>query len=140
MKAQEIMTTELQTIEPEATLQSAARLMKKHDIGILPVITSEGRAVGMITDRDIAVRGVAEGHAPAEARVGDTMTAGVAFCYEDDAIEQLAHHMGEKKLHRLIVVNRDSKGIKGIVSLGDLASKSDNKHMIGTVLSECVTG
>ena len=112
--------------------------MKTHDVGILPVITAEGRAVGMISDRDIAVRGVAEGRAPAEAKVSDAMTTQVEFCYENDEVERLAHHMGEKKLHRMVVVDEDTKAIKGIVSLGDLASKSENKHIAGAVLAECV--
>jgi CBS domain-containing protein len=137
-RAKEVMTSQLQTVDPDATLQSAAHLMKAHDVGILPVITKEGRAVGMISDRDIAVRGVAAGRTPTEAKVRDAMTSRIEFCYEDEEIEQLARHMGNKKLHRMVVVDRDSKGIKGIVSLGDLALKSDNKSIAGTVLADCV--
>lgn len=139
MEAKEVMTRELQTIDPDATLQQAARLMKDFEIGALPVITVEGRAVGMITDRDIAIRGVAEGPTTTDKTVRDAMTTRVEFCYEDEAVEQVARHMGEKKLHRMVVVNRDSKGIRGILSLGDLASKIDQKRLAGDVLANCAS-
>jgi CBS domain-containing protein len=136
-KASKVMTRDLRTIEPEATVQAAARLMKKHDVGMLPVITPEGRAVGTITDRDITVRGVAEGVKPEHGKVLDAMTPGVEFCYTDDDLDRLAQHMGEKKLHRILVIDRETKGIKGIISLGDIAAKSDKK-MAGDVLARCV--
>lgn len=139
MEAKEVMTRELQTIDPDATLQQAARLMKDFEIGALPVITMEGRAVGMITDRDIAVRGVAEGPTTTDKKVRDAMTTRVEFCYEDEAVEQVARHMGEKKLHRMVVVNRDSKGIRGILSLGDLAARVDQKRLAGDVLANCAS-
>lgn len=139
LKANEVMTRDLRTIEPHATLQSAAQVMKEHNIGVLPVITPEGRAVGTITDRDITIRGVAKGRAPSEIKVEDAMTPGVEFCYEDDKVEQLANHMGEKKLHRLLVVDRGTKGVKGIVSLGDLAVRGGEKNIAGNVLAECRT-
>jgi CBS domain-containing protein len=137
MKVNEVMTPELRTVEPEATLQSAAAIMKEHNVGVLPVVTPEGRAVGTITDRDITVRGVAENQSPSETKVQDAMTAGIEFCYHDDQIEQLARLMGEKKLHRLIVVDRSTKGIKGIVSVGDLALRGGDKNIAGGVLAEC---
>lgn len=138
-KAKEVMTNELCIVEPDATLQTAAKKMKAHDVGVLPVISSEGRAVGMITDRDIAVRAVAEGHDPNLVSVKDVMSNDVEFCYEDDNIEQVARLMGEKKLHRIMVVNRGSNGIRGILSLGDLSARSDSRKMVGAVLAECTS-
>ena len=137
VKTREVMTSTLQTIDPDATLQSAARLMRQHDIGILPVITGGGKAVGTITDRDITVRGVAEDVSPSIVKVREVMSPGVEFCYDDDDIEQAARHMAEKKLRRLIVVDRKSKGITGIVSLGDVAAGGE-KRMAGAALAECV--
>lgn len=137
-KVAELMSTRIHTTEPEATVQSAAQLMRKHDIGMLPVVTREGRAVGTITDRDIAIRGVADGMAPAHGKVLEAMTPGVEFCYEDDNIEELAKSMGDKKVHRLIVIDRGTKALKGIVSLTDLATGADDKRMAGDVLAQCV--
>lgn len=139
MEANEVMTSELQTVDPDASLQTAAQIMREYDIGVLPVITSEGRAVGMLTDRDITVRGVAHGRPPGDSKVRDAMTTHIEFCYVDDDVEQLAHHMGEKKLHRIVVVNRESKGIRGIVSLCDLAARGDRKQMVGSVLAKCAS-
>jgi CBS domain-containing protein len=134
----ELMTSRLHVIRPESTLRSAAQVMKDNDIGILPVITEDGKAVGTITDRDIAIRGVAEGHAPNDAPVSEAMTSGVEYYFADAPIDELILHMGGKRLRRMVVVDRESKGITGIISIGDLASKVEDKKLAGTVLAACV--
>ncbi|KRB44658.1 MAG: CBS domain-containing protein [Pseudomonadota bacterium] len=119
MKVSDCMTRNVKMAGPTQTLQEAARMMFDLDAGVLPV--SEGdRLVGMITDRDIAVRGVAQGKGP-DARVGDVMSKEVRYCYDDEESEAVLRNMGDIQLRRLPVLNRDKRLI-GIVSLADLAS------------------
>jgi CBS domain-containing protein len=115
----EIMSTEVQVIEPEATLRRAAQMMQQLDVGALPVCRGN-KLLGMVTDRDITIRGVAAGLAPESARVSDVMTADLQFCTEDQDTEEVMRTMGEAQVRRLPVVNME-KELVGIVSIGDLA-------------------
>ena len=115
----EIMSTDVQVIEPEATLRRAAQLMQQLDVGALPVCRG-AKLLGMVTDRDITIRGVAAGLAPDSARVADVMTETLQFCTEDQDTEEVMHTMGAAQVRRLPVVNMDHE-LVGIVSLGDLA-------------------
>jgi len=105
--------------------------MEKHDIGVLPV-SDKDRLVGMITDRDIAVRGISHGLGP-EAVVRDVMSAEVKYCFEDDEIDDLAQNMAAEQIRRLPVLN-DKKRLVGIVSLCDLAT-CRNGRATGVALS-----
>ena len=117
----DIMTRSIATVQRDETLQAAARRMQEMDVGSLPVL--DGRAVaGMVTDRDIAVRGVAEGMIPQESLVADVMTAAVRFCRADDTVEQAMAEMGDLQVRRLPVLDAKNE-IVGIVSLGDLATR-----------------
>jgi CBS domain-containing protein len=117
----EIMSTEVQLIAPEATLREAAQLMKDLDVGALPVCS--GRTLlGMVTDRDIAIRGVAAGLAPDDACVSDVMTESLQFCTEDQDTAEVMRTMGDAQVRRLPVINVD-KELVGIVSIGDLARR-----------------
>jgi CBS domain-containing protein len=122
MKIRDCMTRQVCIIGPDETLADAARTMAEADIGILPVREGD-RLVGMITDRDIAIRGVAAGNGP-DTPVRDVMTKEVMYCFDDDAIENVLENMGEIQLRRLPVVNAD-KRLVGIVSLSDLADGSE---------------
>ncbi len=118
----EIMTTQVQVIEPQQTLAEAARLMRALDIGALPVCS--GRLlVGMVTDRDIALRGVAEGLAPEQACVSDVMTSPAVWVTEDQDTQEVMRLMGQQQIRRMPVINLD-KELVGIVSLGDLAVRA----------------
>jgi CBS domain-containing protein len=97
--------------------------MKDLDAGPLPVCGDGDRLVGMLTDRDITIHVVAEGKDARTARVQDAMTEGIAYCFEDEDVEQVARKMQEKQIRRLVVLNRN-KRLVGIVSLGDLATRS----------------
>ena len=119
MKISNVMSKNVQLIKPDDTLRSAAALMKKIDAGLLPV-TENDKLVGMITDRDIAIRGVAEGKGP-DTKVRDAMSPEVKYCFEDEDVSQVAENMGELQIRRLPVMSRD-KRLVGIVSLADLAS------------------
>jgi CBS domain-containing protein len=116
----EAMTREVRVANPEDTVQQVVRLMQEEDIGALPV--GEGdRLVGMVTDRDVALRVVAEGRDPARTKVREVMTADVRYVFEDEDLSQVADNMAEQQVRRLPVVNRD-KRLVGVLSLGDLTN------------------
>ena len=117
-KTQSLMTRDVQTLNPKDTLQTAAQLMERLDVGALPVC-DEGRVVGMLTDRDITVRATAHGLA-ADTAVDQVMTNDVVCCQEDDDIELLQQTMCESQVRRVPILGRDDT-LVGIVSLGDLA-------------------
>jgi len=120
-KIADIMTRSLATVQRDETLQAAARRMKEMDIGALPVL--DGKAVaGMVTDRDITVRGVAAGMVPQESLVADVMTEEVRCCRADDSIETVMAEMGDAQVRRLPVLDADN-AIVGVVALGDLATR-----------------
>jgi CBS domain-containing protein len=132
MKVNEIITHDPQVIRPETALIEAAQKMKSMDIGMLPVCDGD-RLVGMITDRDIAVRGVAQGYDPKTARVQEVMTPEVIYCFDDEDVKDVAKKMEEKQVRRLPVLNRE-KRLVGIVSLGDLAVRTGKEKLAGEVL------
>jgi CBS domain-containing protein len=112
------MTRNVRLIEPNQTIRDAARLMAEMDAGIMPVREGD-RLVGMITDRDIAVRAVAQGRGP-DTAVREVMTDEVKYCYEDDDTDDVARNMADIQVRRLPVLTRD-KRLVGIISLGDMA-------------------
>jgi CBS domain-containing protein len=121
MKISSVMSRDVQVCAPDAALRDAAALMKRIDVGVLPVAEGD-RLVGMITDRDIAIRGVAEGKGP-EGKVRDAMSHEVKYCFEDEDVAHVAKNMAEQQLRRLPVMNRE-KRLVGIVSLSDLATQA----------------
>jgi len=127
MQLREIMTRQVHAIPPETSLRHAAQKMKSWDVGSLLVYQND-KLVGVITDRDIAVRAVAEGQDPDFCCVGDTMTPGLIYCYEDEDTSNAARLMEQKQIRRLPVMNRE-KRLVGIVSLGDLAIRHGDADM-----------
>jgi CBS domain-containing protein len=123
MKVRDAMSRSVEVASPQQTIGEIAGIMERQGIGVLPVGDND-RLVGMITDRDIVVRGVAHGKGP-EAPVRDVMTPEVKYCYEDDDLEKVARNMGDLQVRRLPVINRD-KRLVGIVSLGDVARTDDD--------------
>jgi len=120
-KVGEIMTRSVAVVQQDDSLQQAAQKMKTLNVGSLPVCDGDAM-VGVVTDRDIAVRGVAAGMVPQEARVSDVMTADVRWCSETDGVEQAMELMGEAQVRRLAVLDENRK-IVGVISLGDLATR-----------------
>ena len=119
MRVSEAMTANVQLASPDQTIQDAAKMMASIDAGVLPVGEND-RLVGMITDRDIAVRAVAKGLGP-KTKVRDVMSdGGVLYCFDDEDVDDVAHNMADIKVRRLPVLNRE-KRLVGIVSLGDIA-------------------
>jgi CBS domain-containing protein len=122
MKVSEVMTRDVRVVGPDETIAEAARGMAGLDAGIIPVGDGD-RLIGMITDRDIAIRGVAEGKGPGTA-VREVMTRDVKYCFDDDDVEEVAGNMASIQVRRLPVLNRD-KRLVGILSLGDIAISRD---------------
>lgn len=119
MRVQEIMTRGAEVIDPNMMIRDAAQRMRADNIGALPVGEND-RLVGMVTDRDIAMRAVAENKAPGTTSVREVMSNHVYCCYEDTDVEEAASTMAEHQVHRLPVLNQD-KRLVGIVALADLA-------------------
>jgi CBS domain-containing protein len=118
MRVRDAMTPDVQLCTPEDTLRDAAEAMAALNCGLLPV-TEDDRLVGMISDRDIAIRGIAMGRGP-DARIRDVMTADVKYCFEDQDLEEVSANMGDIQVRRLPVLDRDKRLI-GIIALGDIA-------------------
>lgn len=118
MKISDCMTRKVRVIDPGMTLRDAARLMADLDAGVLPVGDGD-RLVGMLTDRDIAIRAIAAGKGP-DACVSEAMSPEVKYCYEDEDVGHVARNMGDLQVRRLPVMSRD-KRLVGIVTLGDIA-------------------
>jgi CBS domain-containing protein len=123
MKIRDFMTTEIETVTADQTAKEAAAFMLRADTGSIPVC-DEGKVIGMITDRDIAVRGVAEGRGP-ETSVRDLMSDRIICANEDDDVAAIAQKMSDSQVRRLPVVDSNDK-LVGMVSLGDLSREADN--------------
>ena len=125
MKISEVMTREVATVDSNQTAQEAANFMLQGDSGSIPV-TEGDRLIGMITDRDIAVRGVAKGHGP-DTPVRELMSGGLVCARIDDDIAEVATKMSQAQVRRLPVID-ESDNLVGIVSLGDLSRRSDGEE------------
>jgi CBS domain-containing protein len=125
MKISDVMTSEVQTIGPDQTAREAAAFMLSADAGSIPV-TEGDKLIGMITDRDIAVRGVAKGHGP-DTPVRDLMTRGIVCVNIGDDLAAVASKMSEAQVRRLPVVDEQQR-LCGIVSLGDLSRESEGEQ------------
>ncbi|HEV8519469.1 MAG TPA: CBS domain-containing protein [Burkholderiales bacterium] len=132
MNIRQVMSHDVKIASPEDTLQHAAQLMKDIDAGVLPVGEND-RLVGMLTDRDITIRAVAEGKAPDRCHVREVMSHDIKFVYDDESVEDAARNMGQLQMRRLPVLNRE-KRLVGIVSLGDVALKK--KSSAGDALKD----
>jgi len=125
MKARDVMTLDVAIIGPDAKIQDAAKRMAAIDVGVLPV-GNDDRLIGIVTDRDIAIRGVAQGKNPAQTKVRDVMTDRVLYCFADEEVDHIADNMAEMQVRRLPVVDRE-KRLVGVISLADIALKHDTE-------------
>jgi CBS domain-containing protein len=134
MQLREIMTSKVEVIPPTATIIDGAKKMKQLDVGAVPVCDGD-RLCGMITDRDITTRAVAEGRDPSKTKVSDAMTDDIVYCFEDQQDTDAAEIMRQHQIRRLPVVNRD-KRLVGIVSLGDLSLRGEDDNLAAETLDE----
>ncbi|MFN3077912.1 MAG: CBS domain-containing protein [Alphaproteobacteria bacterium] len=133
MQVRELMTRNVALVSPDTLLRDAAMKMREEDTGFLPVGEND-RLVGTITDRDIAIRAVADGKDPGATKVRDAMSHELVYCFDDQPTEECAALMGERQVRRLPILNRD-KRLVGVVSLGDL-SKCGQEHVVGHTVEE----
>jgi len=129
-----VMTLDVEWVSPDTSIHEAARLMRSLDVGSIPVRGENSEIVGMLTDRDLAIRATAEALDPIATRVRDVMTEDVVYCYEDQDVQDASKLMEGLQLRRLLVLNRDHR-LVGILSLGDLAVRANEKQA-GAVLKE----
>jgi CBS domain-containing protein len=122
MQVKEAMTTDVELASPTQTIRQAALLMGQCDCGVLPVAEKD-RLVGMITDRDIAIRAIAAGKGP-RTQVREIMSQEVLYCFDDQDLDAVAANLADQKVRRLPVMNRE-KRLVGILSLGDMACRAN---------------
>jgi CBS domain-containing protein len=132
-KLEDIMSLDVQVISPDATVRQAAQKMREGDFGMMPVAEND-RMIGAISDRDIAIRVIAEGRGP-DTKVRDVMSEGIAWAYQDESVDHAAEVMSELQVRRLAVVNR-RKRLVGIVALGDFAVESADLEPAAEALAE----
>ena len=132
-KVGDIMNTDVETISPDATIEEAAQQMRDGDYGVLPVGDDEN-LIGIITDRDIAIRAVAEGK-DVDTPVSEVMSEGVVCANEDDSVEEAAEIMSDHQIRRLPVVDSDNK-LVGIVSIGDFAVEVSDLGPVAEAMSK----
>jgi CBS domain-containing protein len=121
---QDVMTRGVEVLHPNATLREAAETMRRFNIGPVPVCDGD-KLVGMVTDRDIVVRGIAMGHDPTTSRISSVMTEDLEAIHPGASLDEAAALMKDRQLRRLLVVDENGK-LVGIVSLGDLAREADD--------------
>jgi CBS domain-containing protein len=124
MKINQIMSNEVHVVDATDSIRAAAQLMRSQDIGSVPVSDSD-KLVGMVTDRDIVVRAIANGKRE-DTPVREIMSEGVKYCYDDEEVDDVALNMAQLGVRRLPVVNRDKK-LVGFVSLANIASAGDSR-------------
>ena len=132
MKIKEIMTRTVEVIHPSDTLQNAAEKMRNHNVGFLPVYNG-GELIGVVTDRDIVVRAMAKGADPRTMLSWEMITSPAIYCFEDQSVDDAIDLMHDNQIRRLVILNRTTKQLAGVISLGDLAINVDDK-MSGEVL------
>nr|WP_298146049.1 CBS domain-containing protein [uncultured Pseudomonas sp.] len=130
MKISDIMTRGVQTVTPDQSIHEAAALMARVDCGAL-MVNDQDHLIGVITDRDITIRAVAEG-LPGDTPVSEVMSQGVRYCFDDEDVQHVAQNMADNQVRRLPVMNHD-KRLVGVVSLGNIAA-SDSNRASATVL------
>jgi CBS domain-containing protein len=125
MKAKDIMTRKPKSVTPETSVREAARLMKEEDVGVLPVVDRDGsdRLIGIVTDRDIAIRHVAEGHDSSSCPVSEAMTSSVSTAREDDDVDSVMDLMGKEQVRRIPVID-ERGGLIGIVAQADIVREA----------------
>jgi len=131
-KVKAVMTPQVQVVSPDLSVEQAAEMMSKLDVGVLPVSDGQ-KLMGMLTDRDIVLRVLGRKQDPKNTKIGETMTRDVTYCFEDQDIQEAAMLMVEKRIRRLVVLTAE-KNLVGIVSLGDLVVHSGNTTLGGEVL------
>ena len=136
MQVQDLMTKCVQTVSESDRLQEAAGKMKDSDAGIIPVTDGGGQVIGVVTDRDIVVRAIAQGKNPQELHVSDVMSCEVVTCRPDCPIEDAVSTMRERQIRRLVVTEEHLRNTVGVVSLGDIAARGHQPQLVGAATEQ----
>lgn len=136
MLAKDVMSKKPEFLPPTATLKQAADQMRTHDYGFIPVGEND-RLIGAVTDRDLAIRAIAEGKDPNRTTLREVMSKGIQFCFDTDNLDKVVLQMEKLHIRRLVVLNKDKRMI-GIISLGDIATKCKNSKLCSE-LTEAVS-
>ena len=137
MKIREIMTTEVASAPPDTTLQELAAMMREEDVGAVPIV-EDGELTGIVTDRDIVIRCIAEGKNPGEVSASDAISEGLETITPDTDVREASRIMAERQIRRLPVV--EDGALVGMVSLGDVAVKHGDERVAGEALEEVSHG
>ena len=137
MIVRDVMTVAVKMVRPDTAISDVAKLMRDQDIGAVPVVENE-KLIGMVTDRDIVVRAVAEARTPNRTTARSVMSERMLYCFADQNIEEVLDNMGDQQVRRLAVVDRD-KRLVGVVSIGDL-SMNAQPDRAGQSLSQISQG
>lgn len=137
MKIKEIMTSDVEIVRPGDSLQTAAQKMRERDVGFLPVFDGD-ELIGVVTDRDLAVRAMADGANPREVLGRDLLTSPAIYCFDDQDLEDAARLMHLNRIRRLVILRRKDARLAGVVSLGDLVGIIDNA-LTGRVMQSVYT-
>ena len=138
MNVQDVMSESPRTLNTDTSVEDAAKMMRDLHVGVLP-IAEHDRLVGITTDRDLVIRALSESKGP-DTPVKDCMTGLVLYCFQDDDVADVAANMQEQQVQRLIVLDdRDSKSLVGVISLSDIASKGKDDERIQSAVSSCST-
>ena len=134
MQIQEIMTRDVVTIHPEASVTEAARRMSERDVGMLPVCEGN-EVIGVVTDRDITVRAIADGLDPNEIPVREIMTPEVVYCFETEDVQEAVQSMEKRQIRRIVILTH-TQDLAGVLSIGDVAVDTGNQKLAGEVLQK----
>lgn len=136
MLIKEVMTTPPDVLEDTMTIKQAAQEMQKYDFGFIPV-AHNGKAIGVVTDRDIVIRGLTNGANLDTLQLKDVMTKNLEYCHENDDVKMVTDLMCHKQISRVVVFDKEDKNITGVVSIGDIARKCQDPVLSGK-LSEAI--
>jgi len=134
MLARDLMTKNVECLAPETAISLVARTMRSLDIGFVPICEGD-RLIGTVTDRDIVLRGIADGKDMQSCKARDVMTSEVLWCYDDQTSDEVADYMADKEIRRVLVLDRE-KRLAGVISIGDLAKRGEEAkagEAIGTI-------
>ncbi len=134
MKIREIMSRNVESIQPDTTIKDAAEKMRLLDVGFLPVCDGE-TVVGTLTDRDITIRHVADGQNPYRVKAGDIMTPSAFYCFEDEDVEEVGRYMQQHEVRRVLIFDA-SQQLVGVASLGDISKAAGEERLVGETLKE----
>lgn len=134
MRVRQVMSPDVQVVTSEATMTEAAKLMRREEIGFLPVVDNAA-VIGVVTDRDLVIRGMSEGLNPNLTAVSEVMTHALIWCYADEVLTVAAELMEGSHIRRLLVLDMD-KRLVGMLSLDDLAARMSSDRLLGTVVRQ----